>query len=130
MTSTIDTLKAEKKAVIIHVLKREIESSKKTLVEFGKKLKEDPFWAFRWGQEAFLASARIQVFSRIVDIFANPDSKQNIVGMQDYLQSELINNAKYPSFSTSKMQNLGQEYYNQAQAEALEFISYQKLDIA
>lgn len=93
--------------------------------KFEKRMNEDLFEALRWSDDLFKNAAIEKWLIRLSNELEN--EKFSIDLCLEYLNIELINNAKYPQFSTSIPSNLLHQYEGSAIYEVIEILQEVKL---
>lgn len=96
------------------------------ITQFREELGKDPGHAFKWGNSAFEAAARLGVAKMLVYCFTDrPDQPaQSVEQVRKMLLEKITNRSKYPPQSTSPTANLMEQYELAALAEAYEEIAY------
>jgi len=107
---------------LIGYLKHDIKDIDAKLAEFQEDFTKDPAYALTWSDQTFTNAARKRVYSTVLDALTAPKSKATLASVKEHLQKQLMNDAKYPSKSTSAAHNLMHQAEVSAIATVLEHI--------
>lgn len=91
----------------------ELETAQGKLVQFKARLEANAMDAFKWGDEALVASARESVFAGILTLLASHGFETTV----KEVLSLALQGARHPEHSTSALSNLVNEAKTAALAE-------------
>jgi hypothetical protein len=109
------------KEELIDALLRKKEYSEKKLGSFRKEVQEHPHFALDGCDDAFVAAARMQVCSEVLDALTKPDSKATLGSIKEFAWDRMLSMALHGLSSTSQTSNLYRRSEEQAWAEVAEF---------
>lgn len=93
-------------------LRQGLDDAKAKLEKFRISLDQNPEYAFRWADDAMAAAAALDVYTRLVEVFAKTD----VATTRKEAQEEVLHLSRYVSRSTSLCHNAMEQYKLQALA--------------